>query len=662
MTRVSRETRKPILNIHACSYYPCRQKVEEDMLIGYARVSMQDQNLELQIEALTKAGCKKIFDDKTSGSRGERPGLAKARELLREGDTLVVWKLDRLGRSVKNLVDLVGELHEQGVQFKSLTDAIATGTPSGRFFFHVMASLAQMERELSIERTRAGLEVARQLGRKGGRKRQMTDSKIQSAKKLLANGVPPKDVAKNLSVSVPTLYRWIPASSHLLFFAFAYLICIPCQRSEAQQNAPSTPACTPRDLFATPEVSTGRDDFFAVAYDFRNISDHDCSLSQPQPPSFAPDRVEGHSPIGYKWPSSPQIPLLLRPGQTDHLTYRWRTTAAGADHPCVQLKWMAGSVLINAPTLLKQVCSDIEGGLYESGPFRAEADQSAGLVLSASKSSFFLDEQFFLKVDGPRPSKDEADPCPRLFRLARSPDGFTRLDEMTRAGFVGCHLRWPGLQKGDWNTGFPVEAGAGSHWEGLGEHQFQLFEQIQTQDSTGPTFRHTQILALQIADPSTISRVWGPHIKGVAADVSLDKATYQLSEDVPLHLAVENFTAPGPVRAWDPLWDPCSAISIRVLDTQGKPLPYNARQGGWNPCSGHGFGPNKEFLQGKLYPIERSLANEGWLPKEPGTYTIVVTWAPLIGSSNECTSVEARVNFRVLPAKGSLEKSDQSLP
>ena len=185
------------------------------MLIGYARVSTQDQNLDLQTEALTKVGCKKIYNDKISGSRAERPGLTKALEMLREGDTLVVWKLDRLGHSVKNLVDLVGELHQQGIQFKSLTDAIDTGTPSGRFFFHVMASLAEMERELTVERTRAGLEVARQLGRKGGRRRQMTESKIESAKKLLANGVPPRDVATNLGVSVPTLYRWIPASGRV---------------------------------------------------------------------------------------------------------------------------------------------------------------------------------------------------------------------------------------------------------------------------------------------------------------------------------------------------------------------------------------------------------------------------------------------------------------
>lgn len=136
------------------------------MLIGYARVSTQDQNLELQLDALTKAGCQKVFEDTISGTRADRPGLGKALEMLREGDTLVVWKLDRLGRSVKQLVELVSDLHKQNVQFKSLTDSIDTSTPSGRFFFHVMASLAEMERDLIVERTRAGLDVARQLGRK----------------------------------------------------------------------------------------------------------------------------------------------------------------------------------------------------------------------------------------------------------------------------------------------------------------------------------------------------------------------------------------------------------------------------------------------------------------------------------------------------------------
>ena len=183
------------------------------MLVGYARVSTLDQNLDLQRTALNQTGCGKIYEDRMSGTCAERPGLKITLEVLRGGDTLVVWKLDRLGRSVKGLVDLVTELAERGIHFKSLTDSIDTATPSGRFFFHVMASLAQMERELTVERTRAGLNAARQQGRIGGRKRKMTDSKIESAKKLLANGVPPKEVAENLGVSIPTLYRWLPASA-----------------------------------------------------------------------------------------------------------------------------------------------------------------------------------------------------------------------------------------------------------------------------------------------------------------------------------------------------------------------------------------------------------------------------------------------------------------
>ena len=155
------------------------------MLIGYGRVSTADQSLDLQLDALKQAGCERIFSDKLSGASKDRPGLKEAVSHARKGDVFVIWKLDRLDRTVKGSVDFVAELAEQEVQFKSLTGGSDTTTPSGRFFFHVMAFLAQMERELIAEQTTVGLQAARQRGRIGGRKRRITLSKIASAKKLL---------------------------------------------------------------------------------------------------------------------------------------------------------------------------------------------------------------------------------------------------------------------------------------------------------------------------------------------------------------------------------------------------------------------------------------------------------------------------------------------
>lgn len=186
------------------------------MLIGYARVSTRDQNLDLQVDALKAAGCVRIFTDKASGAGIARQGLDDAQSHIRQGDTLIVWKLDRLGRSVKHLVEFVGELQEKGIEFRSLTDGIDTSTPAGRFFFHMMAALAEMERDLIRERTRAGLDAARSRGLLGGRKRAMTETKIDNGRRLLASGIPPKEVAEALGVSVATLYRHIPAAASIV--------------------------------------------------------------------------------------------------------------------------------------------------------------------------------------------------------------------------------------------------------------------------------------------------------------------------------------------------------------------------------------------------------------------------------------------------------------
>ncbi|EOJ9579406.1 recombinase family protein, partial [Klebsiella pneumoniae] len=171
-----------------------------------------DQNLDLQKNALIRAECELVFEDMASGKNARRPGLKRALRRLRPGDVLVVWKLDRLGRSVRDLITLVSELQARGVNFRSLTDSIDTSTPAGRFFFHVMSALAEMERELIVERTRAGLAAAREQGRVGGRRRVMTEEVVERCRRMLENGATRHQIADVTGVGVKTIYKYFPAA------------------------------------------------------------------------------------------------------------------------------------------------------------------------------------------------------------------------------------------------------------------------------------------------------------------------------------------------------------------------------------------------------------------------------------------------------------------
>jgi DNA invertase Pin-like site-specific DNA recombinase len=187
------------------------------MLIGYARVSTDEQNLDLQRDALLKAGVaiKDIYTDKVTGVKAERPGLTQALSHLREGDTLVVWRLDRLGRSLKHLIETVTKLKEQGVSFKSLTEDIDTSTATGNLVFQIFGALAEFERNLIKERTIAGLDAARARGRTGGRpRRNPASGRVAMAKKLYRDrtlAIP--DILKTLNISKATLYRWVNAGA-----------------------------------------------------------------------------------------------------------------------------------------------------------------------------------------------------------------------------------------------------------------------------------------------------------------------------------------------------------------------------------------------------------------------------------------------------------------
>ena len=182
------------------------------MLIGYARVSTQDQTLDLQTDALKRAGCEKIFTDMTSGTKSERPGLQEAMNHLRAGDTLVVWRLDRLGRTLKHLIATIADLSDKGIGFKSLQESMDTTTSGGRLIFHIFGSLAEFEREVIKERTIAGLQAARARGRLGGRpKLQSRDpKKIALARQLYEDGhMPVQEICDTLHIGKATLYRYV---------------------------------------------------------------------------------------------------------------------------------------------------------------------------------------------------------------------------------------------------------------------------------------------------------------------------------------------------------------------------------------------------------------------------------------------------------------------
>lgn len=183
------------------------------MLIGYARVSTLDQNPQLQIEALNEAGCKKIFTEKISGASTKRFQLEDALKYMREGDTLVIWKLSRLARSLTQIINTVKNLEDRQIGLKVITQNIDTGTPEGRLFFHMNAAFDQFQREIIVENTRAGLKSARKNGRIGGRPTLMTDDKMRTAQAMLKdteNYPFISDIIKTLSIGRTTFYRHFP--------------------------------------------------------------------------------------------------------------------------------------------------------------------------------------------------------------------------------------------------------------------------------------------------------------------------------------------------------------------------------------------------------------------------------------------------------------------
>jgi len=429
---------------------------------------------------------------------------------------------------------------------------------------------------------------------------------------------------------------------------------------QARMNLSGSSNCSGADFDANLEFVNGPGDYFEIVVNRRNISSHRCVFDGPMyGPSVVPDRVPGNEPIAlcYDCESRRMVSqvLTLESGEVVRQTFRWRTTPQRGV-PCVQPNWMFGPVLVVAPSLLRQICSRVEVSGFSraiSRDFSLNGDppvdeaRAPWFNLTSDKSAYYKGEYFslHLSLGGASLDTPQDEGCPTLYLRQRSPDGATRIDEVRPLAFKGCQRNAFGHPAGDWHSGFELDSGANTRWEGLGEHTMQVLQLAGSPEDAQVHFVASNVLRVQLADPATIERKWGPRVKGIATDITLDKDTFLLGEDVHLHLAVENFDAEVPVYGEDPLWDPCAAIGIEVQGSEGRQLGVNERFPQWSICTGHGVGP-RTFAKGQIVPLERTLGTEGWLPNRPGIYTIVVTWATCSGSENASSNRAGVAAFR----------------
>lgn len=442
-----------------------------------------------------------------------------------------------------------------------------------------------------------------------------------------------------------------------IFPVFCLAVLAPAAKSQSQEvTIPDTgqvvPVCKPADLDSHVSFFRAKTQF-TVAFNIQNISEIQCA---PQPAIGFPEFDTAHGPQATqsslcidcedRLPDGTyrvHAPVVLKPGEIAHQTFRWNTVAPTAAVKCLKLKALAGAVFVVTPQLFKPVCSQIAVSRVYAGAFVPPARENlqptgktpAGEIfaLSSSKPRYYQGDIFDLHVvlRYPHSARPSSKACPTLFLRERSPDGDTRFDNVRAFGFEPCKTFWPtwnGMLPVDWQSRFEVDSGAESRWTGIGEHTFELFEPVGSSHDGEIRFACSNKLAVQIDDPALIARTWSGKANGIGVDVTLDKSTYELGENIWLHIAVENFDAPVSIYATSPMWDPFKSIGIEVRGARGRLLPESERYPFSPIWIGEGHGPVL-FPPGKLVPIERSLAIQGWLPNQPGVYTVVVTWHAL---------------------------------
>ncbi len=432
------------------------------------------------------------------------------------------------------------------------------------------------------------------------------------------------------------------------------LLALSAAPSMAQQRPVDVrqqyPACASADLDTSLRFGIEANGDHRVVIDRENVSDHACVL-----PGF--DVNLNLTQNFYREPLGG--PVVALPGQTGEEVVRWSAVPLNDKTKCVKLEWMRAPILAVVPSLLHKVCSEVNTSLWTltESPADHSADppasigsnrdpQEPALQLTSDKNVYDDGESFVLHVTRDSSNEwapPEDSPCPLLVLSVNSPGHEVRVDEVQPIAFQNCGPDQGIRSTQDWKTGFDLNSGMGSRWGGTGEHSLQVFALASSPKAAELRFVASNVLRLQILDPLLIPRKWGPLTMGLHASIALDKDTYRVGEDVPLHIAIQNLSSDQPVYSTSPIWDPFETVWVEVLNERGQPLTVAERLRPARFMTGHGRGL-MAFEKGKPVALEWTLGRLGWLPKNIGSYTIIAMWAPCITANADTTGTFIRVD------------------
>lgn len=478
--------------------------------------------------------------------------------------------------------------------------------------------------------------------------------------------------------------REVPILGSLIIVAAA-LSALSTLRVQATASEPnSSKQCSKRDLEIHFGFFESPKNYFNFVVQGLNISDHVCTFDYDL---FDPGFSETRSPFkcrdcgerereGYRDDSVVTSDPVVRPGEIVRKHYRWRTAPESGSISCFRPKEMDSENSLTwtlaTPSLMKQVCSDISVvGIDILAPRISSQTESLWtneyyetLTLTALRSAYYIDEEFPLTISYKYtpPAGPEHGKCLPVFVWHRSADGTVRVEEHRPSSADDCQtmdlsfLPNKVFFSSEWNS---EEAKRLSNY---GDQELQAFQQVDNREDPHLHFAASDILHVRIEGSDNPNlRNW-TRSKGLAANILLDRDTYKVGENIPLHLAIANFDATDPVFSWDPLWDPCISVNIQVLDEAGHPLAFKDRFL-YPPvlCNGHGFGP-RPFERGKITSLEWSLKQTGWLPKSPGNYTVVLNWCTSTGTVTKqpngwkanqkpYATVQAKATIHIVPAE-----------